>query len=145
MTKGGRTSDLTKNGRDPVPLVVWAARASLYFLAQGGLILLAYAYYGFGTDPDSFPPGLKLDPIHAAVHFVWGLAGSYIGFFRPRLATPFVLIFAVFYTVMAILGTFTTHHLGMRLDWRVNLFHWGLVLPAWAIGLYGLWQTRQPH
>jgi hypothetical protein len=122
------------------PLVVWAARLSLYFLAQGGILLLSYAYYGFDTDPQSFALGFRLDPIHAAVHFVWGLIGSYIGFFRPRYATPFVLAFAAFYTVLAILGTFTPYHFGMKLDDQVNMFHWFLVPPAWAIGLYGLWQ-----
>ena len=125
------------------PLVVWAARLSLYFLAQGGILLLSYAYYGFDTDPHSFSLGFRLDPIHATVHFVWGLVGSYIGFFRPRYATAFVLAFAAFYTVMAVIGTFTQYHFGMMLDDRVNLFHWSLLLPAWAIGLYGLWQERR--
>jgi hypothetical protein len=78
------------------------------------------------------------------VHFVWGLVGSYIGFFQPRYATAFVLSFAVFYTIMAVLGTFTPYHFGMMLDERVNLFHWFLVPPAWAIGLYGLWRERHP-
>ena len=125
-----------------VPLVVWAARLSLYFLVQGGIILLAYAYYGFGTDPDSFALGFRLDPIHAGVHFVWGLVGSFIGFFSPRYATVYLLAFAAFYTVMAILGTFTPYHLGMQLKTGVNLFHWALLGPAWAIGLYGLWRGR---
>ncbi len=40
--------------------------------------------------------------------------------------------------VLAVLGTFTSHHLGMLLNERVNLFHWAIVLPAWAIGLYAL-------
>jgi hypothetical protein len=128
---------------ESAPLVVWAARGSVYFLVQGAVLLLAYAYYGFGTDPDSFPLGLKLDPTHAAVHFVWGLVGTYVGFFRPRWAAGFVLAFAAFYTVLALLGTFTTHHFGMQLNDRVNLFHWVLVFPAWAIGLYGLWRERQ--
>ena len=132
------------NEAEATPLVVWAARLSLYFLAQGGILLLSYAYYGFNTDPHSFPLGFKLDPIHAAVHFVWGLVGSYSGFFQPRYATAFVLAFAVFYTVMAVLGTFTPYHFGMMLDERVNLFHWFLVPPAWAIGLYGLWRQRHP-
>jgi hypothetical protein len=126
-----------------VPLVVWAARLSLYFLLQGGILLLAYAYYGFGTDPNSFALGFRLDPLHAGVHFVWGLAGSFIGFFRPRYATAFMLAFAAFYTVLAILGTFTPYHLGMQLGTRVNLFHWSLLGPAWAIGLYGLWRERR--
>lgn len=117
-------------------------RASI-FLLQGGILLLAYVYYGFATDPESFPLGLRLDPIHAAVHLVWGFAGTYIGFFRPRVATAFVLSFAAFYTVLAILGTFTPYHFGMHLSPQVNLFHWVLVPPAWAIGLYGLWRARQ--
>jgi Domain of unknown function (DUF4383) len=94
------------------PFVVWASRLAVYFLAQGGILLLSYAYYGFKTDPHSFPLGFRLDPIHAAVHFVWGLIGTYIGFFQPRYATAFVLAFAVFYTVMAVLGTFTPYHFG---------------------------------
>ena len=48
-------------------------------------------------------------------------------------------------TLLAILGTFTSHHLGMHLDTPVNLFHWSLVFPAWAIGLYGLWRERHPR
>ena len=124
------------------PLVVWAARLSVYFLAQGGIMLLAYAIYGFGTDPNSFAIGFRLDPIQAALHFVWGLAGSFIGFFRPRYATAFVLAFAAFYSVIALLGTFTHHHFGMMLSEPANLFHWLLVLPAWAIGSYALGRRR---
>ena len=86
------------------PLVVWASRLAVYFLAQGGILLLSYAYYGFKTDPHSFPLGFRRDPIHAGVHFVWGLVGTYLGFFQPRYATAFVLAFAAFYTVMAVLG-----------------------------------------
>jgi hypothetical protein len=56
-----------------------------------------------------------------------------------------MLAFAAFYTLLAILGTFTSQHLGMHLDTPVNLFHWSLVFPAWAIGLYGLWRERQPR
>jgi hypothetical protein len=127
------------------PLVVWAARLSVYFLAQGALVLLAYAYYGFDSDPESFALGFRIDPILAAVNLGWGLAGTYIGFFRPRYALPFVLVFAGFYTGLAVLGSFTTTHLGMMLNERVNLFHWLVVLPAWAVGLYALRRKRRPH
>lgn len=125
------------------PLVVWAARLSVYFLAQGALALLAYAYYGFGSDPDSFALGFRIDPILAALNLALGLVGTYIGFFRPRYATPFVLAFAAFYTVLAVLGSFTQYHLGMLLNDRVNMFHWAIVPVAWAIGLYALWQQRR--
>jgi hypothetical protein len=125
------------------PLVVWAARFSVYFLAQGALVLLAYAYYGFDSDPESFALGFRIDPRLAALNLAWGLVGTYIGFFRPRYAIQFVLAFAAFYTVLAVLGTFTSHHLGMMLNGRVNLFHWLVVLPAWAIGLYALSRKRR--
>jgi magnesium-transporting ATPase (P-type) len=125
------------------PLVVWAARLSVYFLAQGALVLLAYAYYGFGSDPDSFALGFRIAPILAGVNLVWGLIGTYVGFFNPRYATAFVLACAAFYTALAVLGTFTSQHLGMMLNDRVNLFHWLVVLPAWAVGLYALWRKRR--
>jgi magnesium-transporting ATPase (P-type) len=125
------------------PIVVWLARLSVYFLAQGALVLLAYAYYGFGTDPESFALGFRIDPILAAVNLVWGLVGTYIGFFRPRHATCFVLAVAAFYTALAVLGSFTATHLGMMLNERVNRFHWVIVTVAWAVGLYALWHDRR--
>lgn len=125
------------------PVVVWAARFSVYFLAQGALVLLAYAYFGFGSDPNSFALGFRIDPILAAINLAWGLAGTFIGFFRPRYATAFVLAFAAFYSVLAVLGTFTQYHLGMMLNDRVNLFHWLVVLPAWGIGLYAPLHKRR--
>jgi hypothetical protein len=126
------------------PIVVWAARLCVYFLAQGALVLLAYAYYGFDSDPESFALGFRIDPMLAAVNLAWGLVGTYIGFFRPRLALPFVLAFAAFYTALAVLGSFTSTHLGMLLNERVNRFHWVIAIAAWAIALYTLWRKRQP-
>jgi hypothetical protein len=127
---------------DVLPLVVWAARLSAYFLLQGGIVLLAYAYYGFHTDPHKFAIGFRLDPIQAGMDFAWGLVGTYIGFFRPRYATPFALAFAAFYTVIAFFGTLTPYHLGMKLDADTNLFHWLVALAAWGVGLNGLRQER---
>ncbi len=103
---------------------VWAARATLYFALQGAGLLLAYAWLGFSTHPDTFPPGLRLDPIHAGVHLVWGIVGAFIGFCAPRLAAAFILVFAIFYLGLAVLGTFTHTHLGMRLATGENVFHW---------------------
>jgi hypothetical protein len=123
-----------------VPLVVWAARLSLFLLAQGIIVLGSYAYYGFGTDPSHFGPGFRLDPIHAAVNFVWGLAGSVIGFFMPRLSISFMLAFAIFFTLFAGFGTFTADHFGMKLDTTDNLLNWGLALAGWGVGIYALWQ-----
>ena len=124
-----------------VPLVVWAARLSLFLLIQGLIVLGSYAYYGFRTDPAHFGPGFGLDPIHAAVNLVWGLAGSVIGLFMPRLSISFVLAFAVFFTLFAGFGTFTADHFDMRLDTTDNLSNWAMALAAWAIGIYALWQA----
>jgi hypothetical protein len=123
-----------------VPLVVWAARLSLFLLMQGIIVLGSYAYYGFGTDPSHFGPGFRLDPIHAAVNFVWGLAGSVIGFFMPRLSISFMLAFAIFFTLFAGFGTFTADHFGMQLDTTDNLLNWALALAGWGVGIYALWQ-----
>ena len=41
------------------------------------------------------------------MNFVWGLAGSVIGFFMPRLSISFMLAFAIFFTLFAGFGTFT--------------------------------------
>ncbi len=125
------------------PLVVWAARCSVYLLAQGALVLLAFAYYGFDSDPESFALGFRIDPVLAAMHLAWGLVGTFIGFFRPRYALPFVLAFAAFYTALAVLGSFTAVDLGMALSERVNRFHWLAGIAAWGVGLYTLWRKRR--
>jgi len=124
-----------------VALVVWAARLSLFFLIQSAIMLASYAYYGFGTDPSHFGPGFRLDPIHASINLVWGLIGSVVGFFMPRYSIAFVLAVAVFYTLFAGFGTFTSDHFGMRLDFVDNALNWLLALTAWSIGIYALWQA----
>ena len=127
----------------PLPLVVWAARCSAYFLALGGIMLLSYLYYGFGTDPQSFPLGFRLNPLQAGVDFIWGLVGTLIGFFRPRFATAFVLAFAAFYTLVAGFGTFAGSALGMQLGRPAIVFYWVVVLFAWAAGFWGLFHKRR--
>lgn len=122
-----------------VPLVVWAVRLSLFLFLQGAILLLSFAYYGFGTDPAQFGPGFRLDPLHAAVNLVWGLVGSVIGFFIPRFAIDFVLAFALFFTALAGLGTFSTDHLGMQLGPWSNLINWLMAIFAWAVAIYALW------
>ena len=127
------------------PLVVWAARLSVYFLAQGALVLLAYAYYGFDSDPESFALGFRIDPALAAINLVWGAAGTFIGFFRPRYSLIYVLAFAAFYTGLALLGSLTDAHFGMLLNERVNRFNWVVALLAWAIGLAAFRRKRRAH
>lgn len=128
----------------PLPLVVWAARCSAYFLALGGIMLVSYLFYGFDTEPQSFPPGFRLNPLQAGVNFIWGLVGTLIGFFRPRFATAFVLAFAAFYTLVAGLGTFAGSALGMQLGTPAKVFYWVVVAGAWAVGLRALLRHRRP-
>lgn len=125
------------------PLVVWAARLSVLMLARGSLLLLAYAYYGVSTDPNDFALGFRLDPLNAAVQCAWGLVGSFIGFYRPRYATAFVLAFAAFYTAAILLGAFTPYDLGAALNTKERLFYWVMAMSGWAVGLYGLLQERR--
>jgi hypothetical protein len=127
----------------PLPLVVWAARCSAYFLALGGIMLVSFFFYGFDTDPADFPPGFRLNPLQAGVNFVWGLFGTLIGFFRPRFATAFVLAFAAFYTLVAGLGTFAGSALGMQLGTPAKVFYWVVVVGAWAVGFYALLKRRR--
>ena len=127
----------------PLPLVVWAARCSAYFLALGGIMLVSYLVYGFDTEPQTFPPGFRLNPLQAGVNFIWGLVGTAIGFFRPRFATAFVLAFAAFYTLVALLGTFAGSALGMELGTPAKVFYWVVVAGAWAVGLWALLKPRQ--
>jgi len=132
-------ADLEKHG---VMLCVWFARALMFFLIQGVGLLAAYAVMGFDTSPDVFPSGLRLDPIHAGVHALWGAAATYVGFWLPRRAVGFVLSFAVFYIAFAIVGTFTNHHFGMMLGPGVNAFHWTVGPLALIVALLGL---RERH
>jgi hypothetical protein len=103
-------------------------------------VLASYAYYGFDTDPSQFGPGFRLDPIHASINLLWGLVGSIIGFFAPRFSIDFLLAFALFFTALAGLGTFSSEQLGMQLGPWANLINWLLALAAWAVAIYALWQ-----
>jgi hypothetical protein len=103
------------------------------FVLQGIVILVLYSLRGFNTDPDTLPPGLRLDPLHGFIHLVTGLIGTYVAFWRPASALNFLRCFTVFYLGLAILGTFTRTHFGMQLEFEENSFHWTLSVIAVAI------------
>jgi hypothetical protein len=126
------------------PLEVWAARCSVYLLAQGALVLLAYAYYGFNTDPHRFALGFRVDPVQGGFHLLWGLFGTFIGFYRPRYATPFVLAGAAFFAALGIIGTLNAHALAMTFDAKTNLFNWCIALLATAAGSFALGRAPSP-
>jgi hypothetical protein len=96
--------------------------------------MITYAIAGPGIGPDSFPPGFRLDPIHAALHFALGVTGGLVGFARPSWSIAFTRFFAVFYLTLAFFGTFTDIHFGMRLALSENGLHWSLGALTAAIG-----------
>ena len=107
------------------------------FVFQGIIILVIYSLRGFDANPDSLPPGLRLDPIHGVIHLVTGLIGTYFAFWRPLRAIAFLRVFTVFYLGLAVFGTFTDIHFGLQLEVEENLFHWpmGLIAAAIAFGM----------
>jgi len=126
-----------------LPLLVWGVRLSAYFLALGGIVLLVYAVKGFGTDPNSFPLGFRVDLVVATIYFVLGVAGSLIGFFMPRFSLRFVPVFAAVVTALAVLGTFFTNPFGMQLSMRDSTFHWAAAALAWVLWFYAKGQERE--
>lgn len=127
----------------------WAGWARLYcqatvlFAAQGVLLLLIYSVRGFNTDPYSLPLGLQLDPRHSVIHLLFGLIGAAIGFWQPEGAVPFTLVFGVFYVALAVFGTFTPIHFGMKLALSENTLHWTLGTLAAVIGLGAVLERRR--
>jgi hypothetical protein len=101
---------------------------------QGVVVLALYALMGPQTTPDDLPLGLQLDPLHAVIHLVSGIIGGYIGFWRPSAALRFTQLFAVFYLLLAMFGSFTNMHFGMQIAPPENVLHWILGLTAASIG-----------
>ncbi len=101
---------------------------------QGVVVLGLYAFMGPQTTPDDLPLGLQLDPLHGVIHLLSGLIGGYIGFWRPSAAVRFTQLFAVFYLLLAVVGTFSSMHFGMQIAPPENVLHWILGLIATTIG-----------
>jgi hypothetical protein len=116
---------------------VRACQLTVLFAIQGVIILVAYLAMGPPSDLNRLPIGLRLDPIHAVVHLLAGIAGASVGFLRPSLSVPFLRGFAVFYLTLAVLGTFTSTHFGMHLQADENIFHWTVGAITAVIG-FGL-------
>lgn len=106
----------------------------IFGAAQGVVVLALYALMGPKTTPDDLPLGLQLDPLHGVIHLLSGLLGGYIGFWRPSAAVRFTQLFAVFYLLLAVSGTFTSIHFGMQIAPPENVLHWILGLTAATIG-----------
>jgi hypothetical protein len=119
-------------------------KALVLFAPQGAIVLLFYAVLGFSTPPDELPYGLQLDPRHGVLHLVTGIVAGLIGFRAARLARPFLQVFGVSYLVLALLGTFTTVHLGMDLHVPENGLHWTLGALGTFVGFHPRTVERIP-
>jgi hypothetical protein len=124
------------------PLPVWAARATGLLLPQGIVVLVIYAVFGFDLPLDSMPLGLRIDPLHAVMHIIWGTAGLLIGFRRPQWAIPWLIIFGIYYVAMSMLGFFTHTHFGLHLGPRENSFHLFIGAGAFLFGIYSAVRWR---
>ena len=124
-------------------LLVWGVRLSAYFLALGGIVLLAYAVKGFGTNPAKFPLGFRIDPVLASIYLALGAAGTLIGFFMQRFALGFVPVFALVMTALALLGSFGLETLPIQLSLRDTIFHWCAAALAWVLWFYARGQARR--
>ena len=124
-------------------LLVWGVRLSAYFLALGGIVLLAYAVKGFGTNPAKFPLGFRIDPVLASIYLALGAVGTLIGFFMQRFALCFVSMFALVMTGLALVGSFGPVTLPMQLSLRDTIFHWCAALLAWALWIYARGQAQR--
>ena len=124
-------------------LLVWGVRLSAYFLALGGIVLLAYAVKGFGTNPAKFPLGFRIDPVLASIYLALGAAGTLLGFFMQRFALGFVPVFALVMTALALLGSFGPETLPIQLSLRDTIFHWCAAALAWALWIYARGQAQK--
>jgi hypothetical protein len=127
---------------ESAPVHVWAARATGLLLPQGLLVVAIYAVLGFDLPLDSLPLGIRIDPLHAVMHAIWGAAGAFVGFVRPQWSIPWLIVFGIYYVTMAILGTFTDIHFGLHLGPRENSFHLVIGSASLILGVYLAMKVR---
>jgi hypothetical protein len=130
---------------DDVTRSVTILRGYLWFL---GLLLLGHgvgslALRALGlTDPSLTHGFVHADPLHAAIHIIWGttmllfLAGRAQDWQVVALA----LIFGGFYVSLAFLGVLVYHPFGLELGPFENGFHFVVGPTTLALGLIAFWE-----
>jgi hypothetical protein len=124
------------------PLHVWAARATGLLLPQGLLVFTIHAIAGFDLPLESLPLGLRIDPLHAVMHMIWGTAGVFVGLVRPAWSIPWLIVFGLYYIVLSLLGVFTDIHFGLHLGWRENSFHLFIGTASLILGIHSASKAR---
>jgi hypothetical protein len=125
---------------------LWILMVGLFLQGSGSLALRLSSGLEAITPP--LLAGILLAHIpHAILHIVWGLIGILVlATSRSARARLWLgLIFGIFYTLLAIVGTLDPHIFELHLAPSENAFHWivgpltlGLSLLAWYIHLYSL-------
>ena len=121
---------------------ILALGALLLIQGTGSLIRMTVAYSG----PWLVDVLLNADPLHAAIHVVWGsvMLGTILLRGNSRQVTGLALVFGVFYTGLAVLGVAVHHPFGLQLNLFENAFHWTVGPLTLGLGLAALRSLREP-
>jgi len=105
-------------GVSPLRLYVLGVGALLLGQGAAGLVVRAA-----GRDAHAMTRLLS-DPMHSAIHFVWGVVLLVVlARMDARAVRNTVLVFGVFYVGFLALGLLVHHPFGMEIDWKENAFH----------------------
>jgi hypothetical protein len=123
---------------------LWILMVGLFLQGSGSLALRLSSELEAITPP--LLAGILLAHIaHAILHITWGLIGIVVlATTRSTRARLWLgLVFGIFYTLLAIVGTLDSHIFELHLALSENVFHWivgpltlGLSLLAWYTHLY---------
>ena len=104
---------------------LWILMVGLFLQGSGSLALRLSSGLEAITPP--LLAGILLAHIaHAILHIVWGLIGIVVlAVFRSARASLWLgLVFGIFYTLLAIVGTMDSHIFELHLAPSENAFHW---------------------
>ena len=93
-----------------------------------------------GHDPHALTRLLS-DPLHSAIHLVWGVALLLaVARREPRVERTALLAFGLFYVGFLVVGLLVHHPLGMQIDVKEDVFH-AVIGPLALL----LWYLERPR
>ncbi|MFN8471685.1 MAG: hypothetical protein U0822_05785 [Anaerolineae bacterium] len=126
------------SGARLVRLFLGIAGALLLLQGSASLVRVALAI----PVPELVLDFTNADPLHATIHIIWGIV-MLLALVLPvseRARALLVLVFGVFYTVLAFLGTLVYHPFGLQLGLGENVFHFVVGPLALIVAYIGLRQ-----